>query len=236
MKRLKFLLLFLLFTTTYVQAQWEVQLDLQNLTHLDRIFFLDEYLGWSIGGATIGDLGPYFYTTDGGLSWYLYDWQLQGTDIVFVNPDTGFIAAPNGIIHKTVNGGQTWTDVQTLATQDVMHLFFVDENNGWATLGSYSDGHILKSENSGDSWEILYPAIDGTQSIYFLDSNIGWLASWLGPPLAYGVILKTNNGGDNFITQYNCSTHTYFEDIYFFSEQIGWAVGQKSSINTYFRL
>ena len=218
----------------HLHAQWEVQLDLQNFTWLGNIHFIDENRGWAIGGNGHGS--PYFYTTDGGENWYLDDdwWNIQGTDIVFVNPDTGFIATQDGIILKTINGGETWTDIQTPATQDIMRLFFVDENNGWATLGSYSDGHILKSENSGDSWEILYPAIDGTQSIYFLDSNIGWLASWLGPPLAYGVILKTNNGGDNFITQYNCSTHKYFEDICFFSEQIGWAVGQKSSINTYF--
>ena len=234
MKNKLFLLLALLFIAGYLQAQWEVQLDNQNFCHLGRIHFIDEDYGWAIGGNEF--VSPYFYTTDGGENWYLCDdWMNRmGADIVFVNPDTGFIAAPNGIIRKTVNGGQAWTDIQTPATQDVMRLFFVDENNGWATLGSYSDGHILKTENTGDSWEILYPAIDGTQSIYFLDANIGWFVSWIGPPFAYGVILKTNNGGYNFITQYTCSSHTYFEDIYFYSEQIGWAVGQKSSINTYF--
>jgi len=44
----------------------------------------------------------------------------------------------------------------------------------------------------------------------------------------------TIDGGVSFIPQYNCATHVYIEDIYFLSGQIGWAVGQKSSINNYF--
>ena len=35
-----------------------------------------------------------------------------------------------------------------------MRLFFVDENNGWATLGQYSEGNILHSEDKGETWEI----------------------------------------------------------------------------------
>jgi len=147
MKRLKLLFLLLLFTTASTQAQWEVQLDVQNFTPLDRIFFLDENYGWTIGG------GPYFYTSDGGQNWYLSDHLLdiQGTDIAFINHDTGFIASKNGIIYKTVNGGQNWTDIQTPATQDVMRLFFVDENNGWATF-QYNSGYLLHTEDGGNTW------------------------------------------------------------------------------------
>ncbi|MCX6235422.1 MAG: hypothetical protein NT175_12030, partial [Bacteroidetes bacterium] len=73
MTKLKFFLLFLLFIPHYSKAQWEIQLDLQNFTYLDRIFFLNENLGWAIGCATIEGMTPYFYTTDGGENWYLDD-------------------------------------------------------------------------------------------------------------------------------------------------------------------
>lgn len=236
MRPIKYIVFLLFVASSLAQAQWEIQLDIQNFIFLDRIHFIDENRGWAIGSLEIG-AGPYFYTTDGGENWYVYeDWMAMdnwGTDIVFVNPDTGFIAAPNGIIHKTVNGGETWTAIQTPATQDVMRLFFVDENNGWATLGSWSEGHLLKTENCGSTWEIIDSETDGTISIYFLDEDIGWLSSELGPPISHGVILKSIDGGNNFITQYNCPAHTYIEDIYFVTEQIGWAVGQKSSISTY---
>jgi len=178
MRPLRVLLCFSLFAVTDLQAQWEMQLDLQNLTYLDRIFFLNENLGWAIGGSSIGSASPYFYTTDGGEHWHLDDewWDLQGTDIVFINSDTGFIAGPDGIIYRTLDNGQSWTGIQTPATQNVIHLFFVDENNGWATLGSNSYGHILKSDNCGDDWVLLEPLCDGTQSIYFINNNNGWLA------------------------------------------------------------
>ena len=174
------LLISLLLITTYIQAQWVVQLDNQSFTHLDRIHFIDENYGWAIGGATIGGASPYFYTTDGGQNWYLDpSWWPEdhwGTDIVFVNHDTGFIAAPNGIIHKTVDGGDNWAHIQTLATHDVIRLFFVDENNGWATLGQYSEGNILHTEDEGSTWELQKVFISNTsvvEVIFFLNDSIG---------------------------------------------------------------
>ncbi len=144
MKPLRLLFLFLIYTTVCAHAQWEIQLDNHFFTQLDRIFFIDENYGWAIGGSTIGSESPYFYTTDGGEHWYLDGnwWDIQGTDIVFVNHDTGFIAASDGVILKNINGGQTWTEIQTPASQDVMRLFFVDENNGWATLGQGFIAHL----------------------------------------------------------------------------------------------
>jgi len=177
MKRLKLLLLTLLLTAGQLQAQWQVQLDLQNYCHLDRIFFLNDTLGWAIGGATIGAGSPYFYTTNGGQNWYLGSDSYGGTDIAFVNPDTGFIASGYGIIHKTTNAGQNWTEIQTPATQDVMRLFFVDENNGWATLGQYSEGNILHTIDGGNTWEQQKVFISNTslvEVIFFLTDSIGY--------------------------------------------------------------
>lgn len=54
----------LIFTSAISYAQyeiWETQLDVDNYTHLDRIFFLDENYGWAIGGNTIGSAAPIFY-------------------------------------------------------------------------------------------------------------------------------------------------------------------------------
>jgi photosystem II stability/assembly factor-like uncharacterized protein len=231
MKRKFIFFITLIFTSaiSYAQNQiWETQLNAHNITYLDRIYFLDENYGWTIWGC-------YFFTSDGGENWYLDPSCLSsnhsGSDIVFINQDTGFIAGGNGTIHKTTDGGLSWMPIQTPATQNVIKLFFVDEYNGWATLGQYSEGNILHTSDGGNTWEIIEIQIDGIQSIFFIDNNIGWFIGWLGPPIGKGVILKTTNAGEDFEIQYTADFYNYFEGLFFISEQIGWAVGYKNSMD-----
>jgi photosystem II stability/assembly factor-like uncharacterized protein len=233
MKPLKFLLIFMLFITAFAHAQWEVQLDLQNFSYLDRIFFLDENYGWAIGGATIGSGSPYFYTTDGGQNWYLSDdwWDIQGTDISFVNRDTGFIASGNGIIYKTINGGQNWTGIQTPTTQGVMRLFFVDENNCWAIL--YNSGNLLHSIDGGNIWSIIQTNLSVISDLFYYDNTI-WCSGWTYEKSVNSSIIFSNDSGENWGTSYN-STQNFIFCLIFVNNNIGWAVGKKDlSIDTPF--
>ncbi len=243
MTKLKFLLLFLFFTAGYARAQWEIQLDVEGFTFLDRICFIDSLNGWAIGGTTIGSGGPYFYTTDGGENWYLDDdwWDVAGGDIVFVNRDTGFIATQHGKIYKTTDNGQTWDTIHTPATQDVIHLFFVDENNGWATLGSYSEGKILHTIDDSDNWELqsfIESVNANIESLFFINEDEGWGGGdYSTGGIDYSVIKYTNDKGENWIEKYISTTQYYwFQDIFFTDTLQGWVVGQKSSINTYLLL
>jgi photosystem II stability/assembly factor-like uncharacterized protein len=237
MKILKLILLFNLFATGYLQAQWEVQLDIQNFTHLDRIFFLDENYGWAIGGTAIGAQSPYFYTTDSGENWYLSEdwWDIKGTDIVFVNYDTGFIASDQ--IYKTIDGGETWIEIQTPATQGIIHLFFVDENNGWATLGQFSEGNILHTEDSGETWElqnVIDTIFGGIEAIYFLNDSTGFAAGGAVIDEDYNIIAKTENKGEDWIVLKNfIYAPFWFQDIYFTDNFHGWIVGQKNITNSF---
>jgi photosystem II stability/assembly factor-like uncharacterized protein len=229
---LKILISFLLFqySNATLHAQWQVQLDVENFTHFGNVFFLDEYNGWAIGDET--NSGPYFYTTDGGQNWYLDENWIEniGTDIVFVNHDTGFISANNGIIRKTVDGGQNWTEIQTPATQKVTSLFFVDENNGWATLGQYNEGSIVYTQDGGDSWElqdIFFNNYYTVNEIFFLNNNVGWTAG-----LSYSInedynsIKRTLDNGENWVTLDSVSfAYIEYYDIFFTDSINGWIVG-----------
>ncbi|MBE0663664.1 MAG: hypothetical protein IH597_14510 [Bacteroidales bacterium] len=175
----KFLFLLpLIFTCSISYAQyeiWETQLDIEYFTHLDRIYFLDENNGWAIGG-------PYFYTEDGGVNWYLdpnwWFFDHYGSDIVFMNQDTGFIAGGNGIIHKTTDGGQNWVPIQTPATQNVFRLFFVDKNNGWGALYNQSDDYqLIHTTDGGNNWatqQVFAINTSGIECLYFLNDSIGF--------------------------------------------------------------
>ena len=233
----------LIFTCTISYAQyeiWETQLDVDNYTHLDRIFFLDENYGWAIGGNTIGSAGPYFFTIDGGENWYVdpNSWpdNHSGTDIVFISQNTGFIAGANGIIYKTTDGGQSWVPIQTPATQNVIKLFFVDENNGWATLGQYSEGNILHSFDGGNSWglnRVFHDCYGNTSSIFFTDENSGWVAGCAyNTENDYVAIKKTTNSGGGWETLDSLNNlSNYYMDIYFSDSSNGWIVGSYYSYN-----
>jgi len=238
MRRLTIIFQLIIIITSAAVAQWNIQLDTENFTNLDRIFFIDEADGWAIGGHNFAGEGPYYYTEDGGENWYLdpnwYNADYWGTDIVFVNHDTGFIAGINGKIHKTLDGGHNWIPIQTPATQNIIKLFFFDENNGWATLGQYSSGNILQTIDGGNTWDIkpiLYDCYDNVCNLFFINENIGWISGFAFKTNNedYSFIKKTANSGQNWLTLDSIVyTPYYYSDIFFIDSINGWIVGQQS--------
>jgi len=242
MRKTATLLIALFLTTTNINAQWPwdiwvEQLDIQNWTSLERIFFLDENYGWTIGSA-----GPYFFTTNGGENWYLdpnwwpdHHW---GNDIVFLNPDTGFIAGGGGKIHKTIDGGQTWTHIQTPATVPVLRLFFVDANNGWATI-TYP-ANVLRTVDGSENWELQsigltnYGNIEG---LFFINNQIGYSigSDYIGNQYS-NIIWKTENNGISWDLVYSAVLENWYRDLFFTNASLGWIVGQKNGQNTSFIL
>jgi len=107
---------------------------------------------------------------------------LQFTDL-----NNGWITGGNGMLLKTVDGGQHWTPVtnsghitgidNTTGT-DSKALFFLDANTGWITVKHY-DGkglEILHTTDGGTSWTSQNTNItDGELfSLNFWDENHGW--------------------------------------------------------------
>jgi len=223
-----FIILFIGINNTY--AQWIEQLDCQNFLSFERVFFLDENLGWAVGSA-------YFYTEDGGENWYLDEnwFDNNCNDLVFFNQDTGLITANTSFIKKTINGGQDWELIEIPAENTVMRFQFVNENTGWATLGGYSDGKILNTTNGGDSWEVqdAIPQSAGgaIEAICFIDENIGWAngAYYIGDDL-HVIINKTMNGGNSWSPLFTViNEHYSIKDLFFIDTLNGWAVGSKTN-------
>jgi len=203
-----------------LQAQWQEQLDINFSAYFKRIHFIDENYGWA--QAT----GPYFYTTDGGENWH-QKYSSMGNDIVFVNTNTGFLAANNGIIRKTIDGGNTWIDITTPTPYDIEKLFFIDENNGWA-LGC-DEGKVLHTSDSGDTWEFqqVFDINNGNVStIFFIDSSTGWAG---GTGSEHAKINQTINGGNSWDNIYYYAYPLLFNDIYFINPLKGWVVGETNS-------
>lgn len=233
MKNLKLSFLFILLTVSSLQAQWQEQLDIGLFTHLDRIHFIDENYGWAIGSFWYSE-GPYFFTTDGGEDWYTSG--PYGYDIFFVNHNTGFIAAQNGIIYKTTDGGLNWSTVSTATTQNIVKLFFVDENNGWVTLSSYiGDGKMLHTTDGGNTWELQQVFVEEegfVDSVFFIDNSTGWACGTYHDPTSgdvYSSIVKTEDSGQTWVKKFTSSSYWMFNDMFFIDSFNGWVVGGQDS-------
>mgnify|MGYP000129654514 CR=1 FL=1 len=88
------------------------------------------------------------------------DYYLNG--ISFINADTGFVASCNGIVKRTMDGGNTWGDVLTNYIHDNNEVSIAPDNTVWLAAGDYCDNTgcfyssaLLYSTDYGNTWQDL---------------------------------------------------------------------------------
>ncbi len=76
----------------------------------------------------------------------------QGNTILtskFLNANIGYAAGDNGLLLKTITGGNTWITQNSGTVNPLMSICFLDENTGFAaSLG----GEIIKTTDGGTHW------------------------------------------------------------------------------------
>ncbi len=146
----------------------------------------------------------FYRTMDGGSMWIQNPIPTQSTGNVnfkgymdFINDNTGFLAGNNGIIIKTINGGDNWTRVLDTNSQNKFNqIKFINDNVGIAITES---GNVFKSLNGGNSWT---PLSTFTTSFYYgasvsiFSENDFMMAANQSNGLKF---YKTNNGGINWV-------------------------------------
>ena len=119
--------------------------------HIHDMFVVDEDKLWAAQ-----DNGSIYFSTDGGS-----EWEERNPNIINGNRTLGIWADAVGKVwavgkYQTIlyspNFGQDWTDQLPAAKQT---LFAPDFNNAFTGMVGGSDGAILKTENSGATWELI---------------------------------------------------------------------------------
>jgi photosystem II stability/assembly factor-like uncharacterized protein len=190
------------------------------------VYFSDINNGWVVGNSFSN--GIILNTTNGGNNWETQtlpnNHQLR--EVSFFDELNGIAVGNNGIIYKTTDGGQNWNQQNSGSNYELKAVSFQDLNNANVVGGGYYGGsEILRTTDAGQTWLSQSSSVsnDQLEDIYFIDENNGWATG------GYGTLLKTTNGGDDWIYQF-AGTGSKLFCIYFINEYYGIVCGEIGTI------
>ncbi len=140
--------------------------------------------------------------------------------IKFKNQSDGFILGHEGIVMKTTNQGQSWTNQPNDLNADIFDFKFINDT----LIYAYGSGMIYVSTDFGASWEEKSPLPSGARMAYFLDKDTGFAGGNI-----YG-LYRTDNGGNTWsiIWDHPADNVTYCEVnvMDFINDSVGFACGR----------
>jgi photosystem II stability/assembly factor-like uncharacterized protein len=226
--------------TTNAGVNWVIVKPFPNDTVMSMsdpsitMWWVGQARGWKMNwlGTGFNDArgAVMHFTTNGGSTWQKKVLSTEANDmgiqIQFADANTGWAAIYNistlqGKIMKSTDGGNNWSIIP-LSASDVGMFYFTDVSNGWSIVNTNSAPpyKITHTTNGGLNWSVQYT--DNTQggfsAIQFTDLNNGWIVG------RNRKILKTNNGGTNWIQINNTglSDSMYSKCVFFINANTGW--------------
>lgn len=204
------------------------RLDSGTNQHLYTIHFpVDSQTGYA-GGA----VSTLLKTVDGGRTWkHMPIGPGYIKDIVFPNNNmTGYASAIDGslgYVYKTSDGGNNWTKVLDLEDAYIESISFpADDITGFVVNSDdYSQQGIWKTQNGGESWNLVTPGITSVPVVIdFQENNQTGVA--IGEA---GSILITSDSGNTW-TEGSLGIKNRMQDIDLINKSTGYAVGRDGVI------
>jgi photosystem II stability/assembly factor-like uncharacterized protein len=144
------------------------------------------------------------------------------SSVYFTDANTGYAVGSYGLLLKTTNGGNLWTQQTSGTAYALNSVFFANRNTGYAVgrNDSIGGGIILKTTNAGTQWTMMSFGVDNDimTSVYFTSPDTGYVTG------VNGNILKTSDGGTIWTNQ-NTGTYNFLLSICFPNVNTGYAVG-----------
>jgi photosystem II stability/assembly factor-like uncharacterized protein len=146
-------------------------------------------------------------------------WNLNS--VKFADASTGYASGVNGTIIKTINGGSSWTLLNSNTTLGLGTIFPV---NASTVYTSGTNGVVIKSIDGGLHWVFANNGIINTANLtlFFISENIGYAGGSSGDT---AVLYKTSNGGLNWSalnTSFLPASFSYISSMYFTSASTGY--------------
>ncbi|NLP12435.1 T9SS type A sorting domain-containing protein [bacterium] len=134
-------------------------------------------------------------------------------DVAFINDLEGWAVGGGGIILHTIDGGQNWT-IQPGGTDETLFTISFPGKGVAYIAGAHV---VLKSTDSGKSWQKLATAPPGGEKIFFIDEKTGWIG-------ASQRIYYTTDGGLTW-QLYTMPDPFWIHGLYFVDAQVGFWAG-----------
>lgn len=143
-------------------------------------------------------------------------------DIVFINDNTGYIAAAQNIL-KTTNGGTNWF-INYSQLVNFYAIKFLNEQTGFAASDG---GKIFRTSNAGLNWSAVQTSsMQNINSLTFVNSTTGYACGNLG------ALIKTINAGISWFNTGNAILGN-MQEINFFNENTGFVLNSYNNINNF---
>lgn len=212
-------------------ASW-IEQRLPTRNSINDIYFVSKEKGFVLSGETI------FTTEDTGMVWkqaqtfspadfrgaapelysLRFDGKKRGWAVGSVSRDDRVV---DSILAITRDGGLSWQVLQAPSRQELIHIDFVDDKNGWIVGAG---GAVLRTTDAGESWT---RQTSGTEvTLYHIDFRNKKQGLAVGER---GTILATENGGESWSRVTSPSRSTLLS-VQFVSERDAWIVGRGGTI------
>ena len=144
-------------------------------------------------------------------------------DVFCINADTVFAVGNAGVILKTVDGGENWIHKTSDFTGYLWKIRFADDTTSYA-IGKQG---IIKTTDCGETWTILDTAEDSLYSVSCVNKDTVYISG------VNGLIQKTENGGQTWVTQDPGIIETV-TNIQFVNDTLGYATAGTIYEDNYF--
>jgi len=239
-------------------------------SNLYSVQFVDSNTGYAVGDNAI-----ILKTIDGGKSWDVKSGEDNSKfySVYFPEPMIGYAVGHSvtlavggiiinfeGIIYKSIDGGETWASIHTVDNKFIMSAYFTDPNTGyligynyysrntlvslydkWGNLIYYDPNppspttqistYTTKTANGGNSW--THDFLYSLPDLVLYPLSIYFPDNQTGYMVGEeGRIFHTSNAGDIWVGQTPGEINTLYnlQDVYFPDVLTGYAVGENGTI------
>ncbi|MEO8512629.1 MAG: T9SS type A sorting domain-containing protein [Ignavibacteria bacterium] len=172
---------------------------------IDDIFFINQRLGWALANDFFFAGSVVLRTSNGGANWTSSrypDSTLVFNAIYFLDSLTGFMSGYSGLIYKTTNAGNTWTNCYIDTSYcSYLYLFpknrfyFINSQTGFVCGGQIDiQGIIWRTTNGGDHW---YTYCVASEPLYDIKATTPNKIISNGGDFEYGLSTVISTDGGN---------------------------------------